>query len=145
MARAQTKGLTEKDVIVQPARRLEVPLYLSLSNWSLFFIKDAYSKKASSPTKQGEIMAMGIPIICNDIGDTGEIIKSSNAGIVVNDLSLASYQQAIAQLPNCDNLLKEDIRQAAFRYYDLSNGTKLYKEVYEQVSLNKTKNDSSEN
>jgi hypothetical protein len=75
VAKAEAKGIDAKDILVEPATRQQVPLFLSLSNWSIFFIKDAYSKKASSPTKQGEIMAMGIPIVCNDIGDTGKIVK----------------------------------------------------------------------
>src|SRR5438552_13503857 len=67
---AASKGIAADDIRIQSASRNEVTLYLSVSDWSIFFIKDVYSKKASSPTKQAEIMAMGIPIICNDIGDT---------------------------------------------------------------------------
>jgi hypothetical protein len=51
-------------------------LNISLFDTSIFFIRPTYSKKASSPTKQGEIMAMGIPLICNyGVGDTDEIVK----------------------------------------------------------------------
>ncbi|MEI9956314.1 MAG: hypothetical protein WDM90_08440 [Ferruginibacter sp.] len=47
-----------------------MPLLLSLSQFSVFFIKPCYSKQSSSPTKHGEIMAMGIPLITNSgVGD----------------------------------------------------------------------------
>jgi hypothetical protein len=75
-----------------------VPLFLSLSNWSVFFIKDAYSKKASSPTKQGEIMAMGIPIVCNDIGDTGKIVKVSMPALVVQSFLEKDLKETVSQL-----------------------------------------------
>lgn len=90
------KGIDPAAIKVQPASRNEVPLYLSISNWSIFFIKDLYSKIASSPTKQGEIMAMGIPIICNDIGDTGYIVKQTKAGIVPETFTKPAYEKAIA-------------------------------------------------
>ena len=84
--------------LLQPANGHEVPLFISLSNWSIFLIKDVYSKKASSPTKQGEIMAMGIPLICNDIGDTGPIMVNSKAGVLLKALSNEGYQEAVDQM-----------------------------------------------
>ena len=95
---AAGSGVNEKDIIVQPALRSEVPLYLALSDRSIFFIKDAYSKRASSPTKQGEIMAMGIPLICNDIGDTGQIVEVSKAGSLVHEFTVAEYRRVISEL-----------------------------------------------
>lgn len=127
---AQRRGLSAEDILVAPARRDEVPLFLSLSKWSIFFIKDAYSKKASSPTKQGEIMAMGIPIICNDIGDTGKIVLQTNAGLVVDHFSVEGYQTVISGMPELDKLNKKEIRAGAFSYYDLENGINLYAGVY---------------
>jgi glycosyltransferase involved in cell wall biosynthesis len=61
----------------------EVPTYISLFDLSIFYIRPSFSKQASSPTKQGEIMAMGVPIICNSgVGDTTEIIQKYHSGIV---------------------------------------------------------------
>jgi glycosyltransferase involved in cell wall biosynthesis len=128
---AVESGVAEEYIIIQPASRNEVPFFLALSNRSIFFIKDAYSKKASSPTKQGEIMAMGIPIICNDIGDTGKIIEASKAGTLVRQFSNNGYQQAIEQLQPLQEVNKEHIRAAAFEYYDLGKAVHHYLGVYE--------------
>ena len=46
LKRAGAAGISDKDILVQPATRNEVPLYLSVSDWSIFFIKDVYSKKS---------------------------------------------------------------------------------------------------
>lgn len=133
LARAEARGIPRDAVIVQPAGRDEVPLLLSLSNWNLFFIKDAYSKKASSPTKQGEVMAMGIPVICNDIGDTGVIVNASRAGIVINRFDNDTYEKLSREVLAENPRDPEEIRQSACRYYDLGEGVKRYQSVYVQL------------
>ncbi|MDP4261666.1 MAG: glycosyltransferase [Bacteroidota bacterium] len=131
---AAESNVGTESIIVQPASRNEVPLYLSLSDYSIFFIKDAYSKRASSPTKQGEIMAMGIPLICNDIGDTGKIIEASGAGLLVKEFNVSGYQKIIDQLQSLREINKEHIRLAAFDYYDLQKGIKEYSTVYKSIA-----------
>jgi glycosyltransferase involved in cell wall biosynthesis len=133
---AVESGVNEKDIIVQPASRNEVPFYLALSDRSIFFIKDAYSKRASSPTKQGEIMAMGIPLICNDIGDTGKIVEASKAGSLVREFTKTEYQRVMTQLQPLDQIDKEQIRAAAFEYYDLEKGVGHYSDVYKIMQGN---------
>ena len=64
-AAAAKQGIAAEKLIITSAARKEVPLYLSLSNFSVFFIRPCFSRKAQSPTKHGEIMAMGIPVITN--------------------------------------------------------------------------------
>ncbi|MES1197802.1 MAG: glycosyltransferase [Chitinophagaceae bacterium] len=135
LAKAATKGITSEHIRIQPANRNEVPQYLSVSDWSIFFIKDVYSKRASSPTKQGEIMAMGIPIICNDIGDTGKIVEESGAGIVIRHFNTDQYYTVTDQLENLLSLDKANIRESAFKYYDLKTGAEEYLAAYRRISL----------
>ena len=133
VSKAEAKGIEATDILVEPATRQQVPLFLSLSNWSIFFIKDAYSKKASSPTKQGEIMAMGIPIVCNDIGDTGRIVNESGAGMVVHSFLEKDLRDTVDQLGKLDASDKEKLRMAAFRFYDLNRGAISYCGVYNDI------------
>lgn len=130
--KAIERGIDAAAIIVQPASRNEVPLYVSVSDWSIFLIKDLYSKKASSPTKQGEIMAMGVPIICNDIGDTGSIVKETNAGIVINRFDSATYTAAIKELLQIASS-KESIREGSEKFYDLGNGVATYLTAYKEI------------
>ena len=61
-----------------------------------FLLNQLFQKKASSPTKQGEIMAMGIPVICNDnVGDTSVVVKRFNSGLVVTEFSNSGFQKNI--------------------------------------------------
>ncbi|RYZ27156.1 MAG: glycosyltransferase, partial [Sphingobacteriales bacterium] len=72
---AERLGIPSKNILVRQAKRTEVPGYISILDYSIFFIKPSYSKKASSPTKQGEIMAMGKPVVCNaSVGDTEKVV-----------------------------------------------------------------------
>jgi glycosyltransferase involved in cell wall biosynthesis len=111
-----------------------MPDYLSVSDVSIFFIKPVFSKMASSPTKQGEIMGMGIPIICNDrVGDTGEIIRESEAGLVINNFNEEEYLSVIEKTSALALIAKEKIRAAGEKYYSLEKGIEKYATVYEQV------------
>ena len=119
-------------IIIRPGNREEIPYLISLCNFSIFFILPAYSKKASSPTKQGELMAMGIPIICNtNVGDTDKIVNDYNSGILIADFNKQSYLSAI------DNMqIKFDeasIVDGAFDYFSLENGVEKYAAVYASV------------
>jgi len=130
--KAASKSISAEDIRIRPASRKEVPVFLAISQWNIFFIKDAYSKKASSPTKQGEVMAMGVPVICNDIGDTGKIVTDSGCGWMVPSLDRAGYETVCGQLKEAIPS-REKIRAAAFQYYDLNVGVDRYARVYDQL------------
>jgi glycosyltransferase involved in cell wall biosynthesis len=133
--KSKAAGISEKDVFVIAANRDEVPALLGLSSISLFFVKQAYSKKASSPTKMGEIMSMGIPLICNSgIGDVDSILKDAGVGLVVDDFTEATFGETISKI---NELLETDpayIRTQAAKYYSLETGINLYKKVYDELS-----------
>jgi glycosyltransferase involved in cell wall biosynthesis len=78
-------------------------------------------------------MGMGIPVICNDIGDTGNIIKATGTGLLVNEFDEATIRQTIAKLPSVESIDKGRIRQSAQRFFDLKNGAKKYLEVYSSI------------
>jgi len=118
---------------VRSAARKEVPLYISISDLSLFFIKPVFSKKASSPTKQGEIMAMGKPAICNNgVGDTGWVIEKYHSGILINDLSDNAYESAI-QIADRKAFDASSIRKGAEDFFSLKEGIRRYTEVYDKI------------
>lgn len=128
---AEKFGVSDS-IILRGADREEIPYLISISNFSVFFILPSYSKKASSPTKQGEIMAMGIPIICNtNVGDTDKIVKDYDSGILISEFSISAYQNAIDNMQSHFN--SEKITEGARDYFSLENGVKKYTEVYTAV------------
>lgn len=127
-------GFDDGYLRVKKLPRHLMPLYISLSAGSLFFIKPAFSKKASSPVKQGELMAMGIPVICNDaVGDTSKIIMQYNAGVIVREFSADAYAAAAQQFKNAMFDIDE-IKSGATQFFSLQRGERLYSQVYKTIA-----------
>jgi glycosyltransferase involved in cell wall biosynthesis len=127
-------GIPEQSVITTKASRTEVPKYLSLSDHSIFFIKPCYSKQSSSPTKHGEIMAMGIPLITNSgVGDVEEIVNRYESGIVLNEFTNDSYSVAIEQILSGKSYDAARIRNGAKEFYSLENANKKYSKIYSAI------------
>jgi glycosyltransferase involved in cell wall biosynthesis len=127
-------GLDANKIIIKKAKRSEVPLLLSLSRFSVFFIKPCYSKQASSPTKHGEIMAMGIPVITNaGVGDVAEIIEKFKSGIVLKDFTAATFESVSNTIASGISFDNTSIRKAAFEYYNLENAVEKYAEIYKAI------------
>jgi len=130
-------GIPASKLIITSAKRKEVPLLLSLSKISIFFIKAVYSKKASCPTKLGETLCMGIPVICNaGVGDVDAIINENQAGIVIADFNDKSYQQAIEQIDQMLLLSKNQIREKSMPYFSLDAGAATYARIYRALGAN---------
>jgi glycosyltransferase involved in cell wall biosynthesis len=89
-------SINPNDVFTIKGNRADIPHLISLCKAQLFFIKPAYSKMSSSPTKQAEIMAMGIPVFCNTkVGDTASIVTKYKSGIVLSEFTPQAYNKAI--------------------------------------------------
>ena len=127
-------GLPADKLIVKHGKRNEVPVLLSLSNYSLFFIKPCFSKLSASPTKHGEIMAMGIPVITNSgVGDVKEIVEKYNAGYVVDDFTDAAFGVVIDKMIAGNFFDAAAIREGAVEFYSLDKAVVLYNEIYNQI------------
>lgn len=128
---ASTVGLSAEKLITTHAQRHEVPVLLSFSTFSLFFIKPCYSKLSSSPTKHGEIMAMGIPVITNaGVGDVKEIVTKYEAGIVLEDFSEQAIEAAVNEIASGKKFDAANIRRGAEEFYSLDKAVQIYKDVY---------------
>lgn len=134
LAAAKKNDLPVNKVITVSAARHEVPLLLSLSSYSLFFIKPCYSKISSSPTKHGEIMAMGIPVITNSgVGDVKHIVERYQAGFVLDDFTEQRLQQVVEQIVSNPVFNRDEIRKAAREYYDLERAVETYARAYSKA------------
>ena len=131
---ARKHNIPDDRIIVKHGKRHEVPALLSFSDYSLFFIKPCYSKISSSPTKHGEIMAMGIPVITNaGVGDVEEITTKYNAGIVIKELNTVEYEKAASAIAEGKIFNKAEIISGAKEYYDLKKAIQKYLSVYRKI------------
>ncbi len=131
-------GLKPGDFRILAASRADVPAYISLMHHSVFFIKPSYSKKASSPTKQGELMSMGVPVVCNaGVGDTAHVVNTYHSGVVVEVFTTEALAEAAKTMMG-SRFDADAIRKGAEEYYGLEHGVELYQTVYEKCLDGKT-------
>jgi glycosyltransferase involved in cell wall biosynthesis len=131
---AATHWINPARIIIKKASRLEVPKLLSLSQYSIFFIKPCYSKQSSSPTKHGEIMAMGIPLITNSgVGDVETITNRYNAGIIINEFTGQELTRAVEKIVSGTGFNIDDIRQGAKEFYSLEKAVEKYIDIYNSI------------
>lgn len=129
--KAKKLHIPKDEIIVKSSIHHEVPLHISLFDISVFFIRPTFSKSASSPTKQGELMAMQVPIVCNaGVGDTDEIIRKFKAGEVVEKMTSESFRTLSMDHMDFDPKLA---REGAESWYSLENGANRYLEVYQRI------------
>lgn len=137
---ANQKNISENDLRITSCQHKEVPIYISIFDISIYFILPAYSKKASSPTKQGELMSMGIPIVCNaNVGDADKIVSETKSGWVVNDFDEESYKDVIFKIVNEPLPDKNQIIKHGKSEFDLYRGAKKFRDVYDSILNNEKK------
>lgn len=130
---ATMHGVPPAKIITRSAVRHEVPILLALSRYSIFFIKPCYSKLSSSPTKHGEIMSMGIPLITNSgVGDVAEIVNMYHSGLLINDFSREEMEKVAIDILN-EKFDTHEIRTGAMEYYALQNAVLKYRDVYARI------------
>jgi glycosyltransferase involved in cell wall biosynthesis len=115
----------------------EVPSYLAAADAGLSFIKRCVSKIASSPTKNGEYLACGLPLVINaGVGDSDALIDDWNAGVLIEEFTDKEYAEAgraieaIVARPEA----RQQARAVAEQLFDLNTiGTERYVSLYERV------------
>jgi len=131
---ARKKGINLDDIYIKFSPRKELPLLLSISSVSIFFIKNTFSKKASSPTKLAEIMGMGIPVIVNSgVGDLDEIVMKISQGKIINLDNLNPYEDIFKNLNQLKDADKGSIRDEGLKIFSLKKGVELYRQIYEKL------------
>jgi glycosyltransferase involved in cell wall biosynthesis len=134
----QERGIGADRYSVISARPDEVPAYLSASDAGLAFIKPCLSKLASSPTKNAEYLACGLPLILNaGVGDSDSLITEHGAGVLITTHGSAEYLEAIGELRSTFTGLNENrsvLRNIAERLFDVRGiGIERYARLYERV------------
>ncbi len=110
-----------------------LPSQLSKIHFGCFFANYSKSIVGSLPTKIGEFLSSGRPIICNPANtDISEIIKNNKVGLVERLESHYSAEELFSSL----QVLKEDkqiqirSRNFAESFFSLNLGVSRYKKIY---------------
>ncbi len=133
---ARKAGFPEENFTAQFVFHKEIPEYMSLGDFAVSPIHPVPSKKYSSPIKDGEYWAMGLPVIIPDnISEDSDIIKKHNIGYVLKEISNKEFANAVEYI---DKLLKQENRETlqqrifdvAKKYRSFEIAERVYKEIY---------------
>jgi glycosyltransferase involved in cell wall biosynthesis len=95
------------------------------------------SKIASSPTKNGEYLACGLPLVINaGVGDSDQLINEWKAGVLIDDFSEEDYLRAAREVEAMlgDDEARKKARSVAERVFDLDTiAGERYASLYEKV------------
>jgi len=131
------RGIGEDQFTIRSVAASDVPSYLAAGDVGLSFIKPCFSKIASSPTKNGEYLACGLPLIINaGIGDSDSLVIDWQAGVLIKELNEPSFDRAYGELKGFtnNNGVKAKARQVAERLFDLDTiAGERYAGLYEKV------------
>jgi glycosyltransferase involved in cell wall biosynthesis len=131
------RGIDEDHFSVRSVTPQEMPSYLAAADVGICFNKRGLSRIASSPTKNGEYLACGLPIIINSgIGDSDALVKERQAAIMIDDFNEREFDsawvatQAMVNDPNT----RAKVRLVAEEVFDLKTiGAERYARLYESV------------
>jgi glycosyltransferase involved in cell wall biosynthesis len=125
-------GIDRSKLIIRQVQRHDMPLFLSLANLGIFYIKPSFSKSASSPTKLGEMLLMGIPVICNaGVGDLDNFFSRHSVGLCHKLESKEAPE--ISDVQKLMQVEGETIRQVAIETLGLTSGVEKYKLALSQL------------
>lgn len=113
----------------------EVPGLLADASAGMAFILPSFSKQASSPTKFGEYLAAGLPVVANaGVGDVEKLLDG--VGVLLQEFTASAYREAagaLLELVSAVGDLPERCRARAEQELSLDLGVRRYAAIYERL------------
>ena len=126
-------SFTNESIILESVQHDKVAHSMSSMDAGIFFIQTFYSKIASSPTKLGEFLALGLPCVTNSgVGDMTSIIEEKKTGVILSNFSKDSLSKGVDNLLTLkeDDELSKRCIESSEKYFSLDNGAKQYNKIY---------------
>lgn len=122
---------------------------LTAADYQLFIRPDRRSSNAGFPTKLGESMAVGTPVIANDTGDIGMYLKDEYNGFVVDDNTTKGVVKVFEKLIRLHDddyhEMRKNARKTAEEVFDYRVYAPMVKEFFEKNSISKHRSERETN
>lgn len=118
-------AVSGEGLIVKTVARKDVPKYIAMSDASICFIRPTFSKKGSSATKMGEVLAMNVPMISNTGWGDVEFLQTR-----VNGLLTATTPGGILESSFESRAKAQGQSKFFYEYFSLDHGISRYEKLY---------------
>ena len=125
-----------EQLVIASKSAAEMPCALTRHSSSAMFFSAGLAKLGSSPTRMGEILATGLPIVTNSgVGDVRQIIERYNVGVIVETNSTHDMRAAYHSLKKLEQEpdLAARCRSAAESIFSLQSGVDEYLKIYKSI------------
>ena len=130
---ARERGIEDAELVIRSAGRDQVPGLLAAADLGIAFKQPSFSAQGCSPTKMGEMLAVGLPFVANaGVGDVAEILERTGTGVAIEAFSAASYERALDELARSTTGAAER-RTCAQPEFDVALGIDRYDAIYRQL------------
>jgi len=134
-AHAAGVGIAEDELRIQFAEHGEVSFWLAAADLALCLITPQFSSLGSSPTKLGEYLACGLPVVANDgVGDVREIVERLDAGAVLSSMSDREMDEVVSRLDDIMAVDVHDLRERSRKTHDMPVALAKYRQVYDSIA-----------
>jgi glycosyltransferase involved in cell wall biosynthesis len=124
----------ERDVIVKRfVPHQEIPEYMGLADFAISPVKPSPSRRYSTPIKNGEYWALGLPVvITRNISIDSDIIENNNIGYVLKELNPGEYLNAAKKIALLleEKDLAAKIRAIAVKERNFAIADTIYRAIY---------------
>ena len=130
---ARQRAIEDEEVVIRSASRVEVPRLLAAADAGIAFKQPSFSALGCSPTKMGEMLAVGLPFVANSgVGDVAQIIGATGCGVSISEFSDTSYGAALDMLAR-SAVTADQRRASALGCFDVELGIERYDRIYDQL------------
>jgi glycosyltransferase involved in cell wall biosynthesis len=131
-------SIAAESYVIARAEPEDVPRYLAAADFGISFVRPCFSKISSSPTKIGEYLGAGLPVLSTrGIGDVDPLLETNRVGVLVDDFGAHAYRaaataiRALANDPDC----RARCRAVAREHLSLGDvGVPRYDRLYREVA-----------
>lgn len=135
--RLDPDGRLAERLKISACRPADMPDVVRSHDVSMMFFGNGPGKLGSSPTRMGEVLGSGLPVIASaGIGDVATIISGHKVGVVLCGTQQAEIDRALDELDALyrDPDLAARCRKAAEQVFSLTQGTEKYLGIYSSIT-----------
>ncbi|MEL7239503.1 MAG: hypothetical protein AAGK78_11640, partial [Planctomycetota bacterium] len=115
----------------------QVASFVRCGHAGVFFHPPTFTNRGAAPTKSGEMLACGLPLAGNLVGDVPDVLERSKVGVALRTFDDDALEAAAASLARLSKLpdIAQRARQTAERWFSLDRAIDGYDQIYQTVSV----------